>query len=885
MPGTIRWRGDAQPRRQIDWLRVRTQVSRIFSYSLSCNRKDLTVYTDELLTGERVSDVLEAIWTAWNNTAIAEFKEVTLQLIPVGTTDGLGLHTGIKILGEAIGRPYTFTAGSIDRVGVITVTEVRRGRAASNEIQRISHLATGGTFTITYNGAATGNIAWNASAATVQTALDTLTGLNGNTSVTGNAGGPWSVEFVNSLATVDVNPLTCNGANLTGQILKTITVTQDGRAGINQKYALVFTTNDSLLVPSPIGAYTFSITDPVTSIVRDVLIGTADSQATVQDSLDAAIGYGACTVRIAAEYEDVAVSLQINTWEIEFNGDYWGSQPITMERQSPLDEVYLVSSQTGASTGRDEKQQITFNIRPAGGTWTISFRGATTGALAYNITTAALKIALEALSTIDGVNVTDPPFGIGYAIEFTSPGSEDLPLITAVVTSLTGGNPIVTNTQSAVRGIDEFQRVTLPQCTGGTFTLTYAGQTTAPIAYNAAAYGTVGSVAVLLKALSNIGNSDIQVGGPDGGPWLIWFQNALGSLNVAALTGSGALLTGAASVDSFHITSAADPIAVSGSDWGGADEEVRVEPTGPNWWSEAENWTLNRIPIDGDTVVFEDSTVSCWWGLDQSLVNPDLIRFEASFTGGVGLPTWEGDYEEYRDRRLSIGHGTIYGVMEVQIGVGDGSGSPLIRLDTGAGQALITCWKTAQGIGGTGFSFDWVGTHADNTLRLYRGRVSVAMEATDTGKKVNTILIGFVDNEDGDSVLAIGTGVTVGAIQKRGGQLTSESALPDEFVQLSGTTTLIGTGGAADLTIRGGKFHYNSSGTLVDATISNDAILNFDGDLRPKTITNPIKKYGDKAKVVDTNFVVLPALKVACYESTLIPEWGSNYLLTREVIP
>jgi len=73
-----------------------------------------------------------------------------------------------------------------------------------------------GTFTLTYNGVTTAGIQFNATAATVQT---TLTGLStvgsGNATVTGAAGGPYTVSFLNALLN-DGNALTGSGTGLTG---------------------------------------------------------------------------------------------------------------------------------------------------------------------------------------------------------------------------------------------------------------------------------------------------------------------------------------------------------------------------------------------------------------------------------------------------------------------------------------------------------------------------------------------------------------------------------------------------------------------------------------------------------------------------------------------
>src|SRR5262245_46081762 len=74
-------------------------------------------------------------------------------------------------------------------------------------------------------------------------------------------------------------------------------------------------------------------------------------------------------------------------------------------------------------------------------------------------------------------------------------------------------------------GTNEVQTVTITGSpTGGTFTLTFGGQTTAPIAYNATAV----QVQAALEALSTIGFPNVRVtGGPGPGTaFSVTFQNA-----------------------------------------------------------------------------------------------------------------------------------------------------------------------------------------------------------------------------------------------------------------------------------------------------------------------------------------------------------------------
>jgi hypothetical protein len=105
-------------------------------------------------------------------------------------------------------------------------------------------------------------------------------------------------------------------------------------------------------------------------------------------------------------------------------------------------------------------------------------------------------------------------------------------------------------------GTSEVQTATVTGSpTGGTFTLTYAGQTTAAIAFNA----TAATVQLALQALTNIGTGyeglattsgyttfpgAVAVTGSAGGPYTITFQGALATTKVATMTATSSLTGG-----------------------------------------------------------------------------------------------------------------------------------------------------------------------------------------------------------------------------------------------------------------------------------------------------------------------------------------------------
>lgn len=87
----------------------------------------------------------------------------------------------------------------------------------------VSGSPAGGTFTLTFNGHATGTIAWNATATAVQSAVDAIPGVGSNASVSGPAGGPWLVTFGGSMTGIDEPVMTANSSGLTGGTSPSVT--------------------------------------------------------------------------------------------------------------------------------------------------------------------------------------------------------------------------------------------------------------------------------------------------------------------------------------------------------------------------------------------------------------------------------------------------------------------------------------------------------------------------------------------------------------------------------------------------------------------------------------------------------------------------------------
>lgn len=172
-----------------------------------------------------------------------------------------------------------------------------------------------------------------------------------------------------------------------------------------------------------------------------------------------------------------------------------------------------------AYSAANSVQVITINGAPTGGTFTLTWGDDTTDPIAYNASAATVQAALDALQS----------------------------------------------TPAATGGVNDQQTVTITGGpTGGTFTLTYSGQTTAGIAYNANA----AAVQSALEGLSNINPGDVSVTGS--GPYVVTFTGALGNGAQSVMTASGASLTGGTSpsVGVAHTTTGVAPtqnIVVTGS--------------------------------------------------------------------------------------------------------------------------------------------------------------------------------------------------------------------------------------------------------------------------------------------------------------------------------
>jgi hypothetical protein len=114
---------------------------------------------------------------------------------------------------------------------VFDATSLEPGSGGTNEVQHVTITGTpsSGNITLTFRGATTANILYNAVAATVETALEALSTIgNGDVVVTGGPGPgtAWIVTFVNDLGHQNVPMMVAANVDLGGGTTPAVAVTQ-----------------------------------------------------------------------------------------------------------------------------------------------------------------------------------------------------------------------------------------------------------------------------------------------------------------------------------------------------------------------------------------------------------------------------------------------------------------------------------------------------------------------------------------------------------------------------------------------------------------------------------------------------------------------------------
>ncbi len=710
---------------------------------------------------------------------------------------------------------------SLTGSNVVDIETITPGTAVPNEIQflqvneQIAPIS--GTYTLTFDGETTSGIAYNASAAAVQTALEGLATIgSGNVEVSGGEGVTdgvtswfYLIEFVGALAGSNVSELVIDESSInSGEVIGSTYATG---GIIAREFQLV-----DLGRPSA-GTFTLTFNGETTSA-----IAYNAEIIPIKNALDALSGISNIFVAgikglFCVRFDDFP-GINVSTLTLNAGGLTGATSP-----------GVAVIQEGGPSSGADEVQSV--SVYATSGTFTLTYSGQTTGAIAYNASAGTVETALEALSNISAVSVTGTGTGADpWLVTFENPAG-DVVEMTGDGSSLAGGAGDVTTIREAIAPVDEVQTITVGVgVTSGTFTVTYSGQTTGALAYNA----TAGTIETALEALSTL--DGVSVTGSAGGPWAVEFDGAaVQEQDVEMLV-----------IDSGNIV-------------GGAGTETLTLVTtqrskGPEHFDDPDNWSGFRVPDSIDTIYFAGGSVNCLYGtkmqttftadagtdtltldggnggdfvVDQKVrvrttdtlpaglaVDTDYYVLAVDYDAGTltlsassggsavnitdsGTGThfialrltalhlhsrWsnaflglternEGEYYEYRNRSLAIAADAII------VGAGDGDSSPRMDIDTGPWQTVITLLTTGGSQESGLPAFRWKGTHASNAVTLIDGEFGASVYATESSVIATFVQrAGFAMIED----------CTLGSIDKTGGELLADAVTLAGAVNIRG---------------------------------------------------------------------------------------------------
>lgn len=478
---------------------------------------------------------------------------VTVQVDTSGLYQPLSSSVGVVgIIGPApsagagFSNPTLFTrplvgAATEPYARVVSVMRVAQLASAAQSLSIINGTPTTGTFTLSFGGQTTAALAFNATAAQVQTALQALSSIGPNNVTC--SGGPLPassvlITFAGTLAFRAQSLISVAANTLDGGATPAIAQATAG-ALVSDVQTLSLTNNPTA------GTFTLTYLGQTTAAMPFNATG-----AQVQAALSGLSNIGSGNVSCSSG------QLPAANVTITFTGALSsGAQPVIASGPSSLTggtspAASIASTTTGVSVAAVQTLDLTGT--PTAGTFELTFGGQTTAAIPFNATSAQVEAALVALSSVGAGNLTcsgaDLPAGpISMTFAGTlAPGPQ--PLMTVGNNSLTGGTTPAPQIASQTAGQATAAVQTLAisnNPSAGSFTLTFGGLTTAPIPFNA----TSAQVQAALTALAAIGAGNLTCsGGPlPGANVTMTFAGQLAPGPQPTITANSANLVGAGS--------------------------------------------------------------------------------------------------------------------------------------------------------------------------------------------------------------------------------------------------------------------------------------------------------------------------------------------------
>lgn len=304
----------------------------------------------------------------------------------------------------------------------------------TNEVQSIAIDGTGGTFTLSYGGQATSALAYNATAAVVQAALEALAGIGtGNVSVT-KGSTVWTLTHTSG---TDGGTFAIR-VTIGSTSYKTAALAYDVAAA-DMELAIEALPN----VGATNGTCAGSAGGPYTITFAPSLIASGNIAVTVEDDVTADGG--------VVEGGVIVVALAQGTYLATFINDLGYRDVATLVAADSLTGgagTATVAVVTAGSGYSNEQQILAKSGTVSGGTYTLTYSGQETTDLAFDASAATVQAALVALSNLGTGDVTvSGSITTGIVVTFGgSLAGTNVGALTVDNTDITGGGTIVVAT-------------------------------------------------------------------------------------------------------------------------------------------------------------------------------------------------------------------------------------------------------------------------------------------------------------------------------------------------------------------------------------------------------------------------------------------------------
>jgi hypothetical protein len=704
----------------------------------------------------------------------------------------------VKVIGGSSGQPISLAASVTQpTTSSIKVERVQTGTAGSDFVftMRWPVTPSAGTWAITGNNALPVILDWDATDAEVETALDSFSLPCATVTVTGTHSAGYTVtlsglteEITSVPVSFPIVPVLTTGLGVNNNASYKLTTVE--RPGVvNQESVLAE-------LDGTVGTlYQFASGDK-----RSEFFSGIATLAMVEQAAYSVWGQANVSVSKAAD--------GANQFVLRFGGTL---------SEKVVDVSVLIHGQT---TGLTVTTSVTA-AEPAALIYTYEFAGGVTNGTWKFIddivdgdaditfpwlSNAAVTPAniLAALVTIDpdyGVvlsasNITVATRAVGtqfavdsITIEFPARGSSTGTATVSTrywlginTSNLLVNTPLVSVTSTGSKAVAEIQVVSIENSpTGGTFTLTYNVTTSSALDFDATA-------AEIATAVLAISGDTVTVIGGDGGPWRIKWPTAATKLK---LSGNSSSLT-ISNTPTF----------------------VRVDVdlgTGPNYFDNASNWSLGRVPEAADLIVFSDCNISCLYGLTTTIL-PTGIDIYRTMAGNIGLPELRVDGSlETLNRWLTFSGSYPSGSFRIRAGLGDsGVGPAVIRIDAGDIKHDTVVQHTQQSQSQKVFAIK--GSDVESTLVVNRGDVSLGIFPEDVAVLATAQLTPVERGADAVRFSSSANSV-IGTLSQSGGS-SSLGAPPSILSVTGGTMTINGTGNAKTLEAQTATVQWIADGVI-----------------------------------------------------------------------